>query len=110
MFKPFAITRCKTERCWSVCLEHLESGRKYWLDVFLDGKVADMNVEWNQYIFYTTDKDDMARKEFQEDCDNFDEACSEAISILESEGEVFQDTDGEWHLRKAWEGERTWTV
>lgn len=110
MFKPFAITRCKTERCWSVCLEHSESGRKYWLDAYLNEQYHDVEVEWNQYIFYNTDTDDMARKEFQEDGDNFEEACSEVICVLEKAKELFQDTDGGWYTKKKWKGEQTWTI
>ena len=110
MFKPFAIMRCKTTNCWSVCLHHIESDKKYWLDVYLNPEYQDLEVEWNQYIFYNTDHDDMERKEFQEDCDNFDEASSEVVCILEREGEVFHGEDGDWYLKNEWKGEETWRI
>jgi hypothetical protein len=41
---------------------------------------------------YMFDDDDMERKAFQENCDNFDEASSEVYCTLISEGEV-KETD-----------------
>lgn len=107
MFTPLTIIRNRSQGSWSVCLYHKESKRRYWLDVSLNEKYHDAEVEWNQYIFYLTDPDDIARKEFQEDCDNFDEACSEVISILEKRGEIFHGEDGDWYIKGAWRGEET---
>jgi hypothetical protein len=110
MFTPFAVTRCKTEGCWSICLSHEESGKKFWLDVSLDSRWADFDIDWNQYIFYLADKDDMERKEFQENDDNFEEAADLCVQILEQEGEVFHGEDGDWYIKDEWKGEQTWTI
>lgn len=109
MFIPQTIERCKTKGCWSVALLHTESGRTYWLDASLDEKYADINIEWNQYIFYLTDIEDLARKEFQEDCDNFDDACSAVLEVLESEREVFHGEDGDWYIPE-WKGVQLWNI
>ena len=73
---------------WAVQVFDEESGRYYWLDVSYDQEYKEINVDWNQYIFYNTDEDDMARKAFQENCDNFDEADSLVYWTLISECEV----------------------
>lgn len=105
MFKPYAIVRGKTKGCWSVCLLHVETGKRYWLDVCLKEEYHDFEIDWNQYIFYMTDHDDVERKAFQEDCDNADEAFSEAVNILQAEGEVFQDAEGDWYTNDEWKAE-----
>ena len=110
MFTPLTVIRNKSRGSWSVCLYHKESKRRYWLDISLDEKYHDPEVEWNQYIFYLTDKEDVARKEFQEDCDNFDEASSEVINILEAQGEIFCGEDGDWYIKGDWRGEETINV
>lgn len=96
MFTPMTLIRNKSEGSWSVCLYHNETKRRYWLDAYLSPKCKDVEVEWNQYIFYNTDSDDQARKEFQEDCDNFEEASSEVLSVLQAHGEVTQNYYGDW--------------
>ncbi len=110
MFTPSTVIRNKSTGSWSVCLYHKESKKQYWLDISLNEKYHDLEVEWNQYIFYNTDVDDMERKEFQEDSDNFDMASSEAVCILEKLGEVFLGEDGDWYLKREWEGEKTWNL
>lgn len=110
MFTPLTVIRNKTKGCWSICLYHKESKRRYWMDISLDEKYQELNVEWNQYIFYLTDSDDVARKEFQEDCDNFEAACEACYQVLEEQGEVFRGEDGDWYLKnKEWE-EKTWNL
>jgi hypothetical protein len=111
MLVPQKIARGKTKGCWSVCLLHQETGRTYWLDVSLDSRWAEFEIDWNQYIFYLSDPDDVARKEFQENCDNFEEAADLCVQILEEQGEVFHGEDGDWYLKnEEWEGEKTWTI
>lgn len=119
MFKPKRIERSKERGYWSVCLHHEESERAYWLDVHLNEKYHDPEVEWNQYIFNLTDLDDIERKAFQEDCDNFDEACSEVICTLERENEIFCGEDGDWYIcgdlvngtwSKEWKGVDSWMI
>lgn len=119
MFKPEKIGRSIERGYWSVCLYHEESGRDYWLDVHLNEEYHDPEVEWNQYIFYLADVDDIERKAFQEDCDNFDEACSEVICVLERENEIFHGEDGDWYIcgdlvngtwSGEWKGADTWMI
>ena len=73
---------------WAVQVYDEESGKYYWLDVSYDEKYHEISVDWNQYIFYNTDEDDMERKAFQEDCDNFEAADSEVYLALLNEGEI----------------------
>lgn len=119
MLKPIKISRNQSRGSWSVCLHHEESGRDYWVDVYLNEKYHDPEIDWNQYVFYLADVDDIERKGFQENCDNFDEACSEAICILEHENEIFQGEDGDWYIcgdkvdgiwNEEWKGVHTWTI
>lgn len=79
---------------WSVQVLHEESGKYYWLDVSYDELYHELDIDWNQYIFYIYNDDDMERKSFQENCDNFDAADSEVYNALLSEGEIKEtDTD-----------------
>jgi hypothetical protein len=82
------IIRDKEYGSWAVQVFHKESGRYYWLDVTYDEDYKELNIDWNQYIFYLTDEDKQARKAFQENCDNFDEADSLVYCALISEGEI----------------------
>lgn len=108
MFKALSIQRGREKNQWSVSLHHEESGKVFWVDLSLVNK--DIECDWNQYIFYNTDPDDMERKTIQEDIDNFDDAMSEAVFALQKESEVIQDEDANWLCAVAdWE-EKTWTL
>ena len=82
---------------WYVGLERTEDHLIYWVEVWIDEKYKDIEADWNQYIFYLSDEDDIHRKPVQEDNDEFDMATSEAICFLESIGEVHQDENAFWH-------------
>lgn len=110
MFTPLTLVRNKSRGSWSICLFHKDSKRRYWLDIGLDERWHELEVEWNQYIFYQTDADDMARKEFQEDCDNFEEAADACVHVLEDNGEVFLGEDGDWYIKGDWKGADTWNL
>ena len=86
------IIRDKEYGCWSVQLHDEESGKCYWMDVSYDEKYHEIDVDWNQYIFYLTDEDDCERKAFQENCYNFDEADSLVYWALLNFGEL-KETD-----------------
>lgn len=112
MLKATKIQRDKEYGSWSVQLLHKESGRYYWLDVSYDEKYHEISIDWNQYIFYLTDEDDLERKAFQENCDNFDEADSLVYSILLSEGEIKEtniDRGGLEIAVKNWQ-EKIWEI
>ena len=88
MLKATKIIRDKEYGSWAVQVYDEESGRYYWLDVNYDKVYKEINVDWNQYIFYKTDEDDMERKAFQDNCDNFDAADDEVYWALLREGEI----------------------
>lgn len=95
MLKAIKISRDKEDYgYWAVQLQDEESGKYYWMDVRYDEKYHEIDIDWNQYIFYLTDVDDLERKEFQENCDNFDMAVSAVYDALISEGEL-RETDAD---------------
>lgn len=95
MLKATKIVREDEYGEWSVQLLDSESGRHYWMDAFYNERYKDINVEWNQYIFYLTDKDELARKAFQENCENFDEAVDAVMGVL-MDTEVYRDENDEY--------------
>ena len=110
MFTPHAIERGKTPGCWGVALHHEESGKIYWMDVSLNTRDHEFEIDWNQYIFYNTDPDDMERKDFQEDAENFEEAVEACYQVLQEQKEVTVGDEGELYLKKAWKGGKSWTL
>ncbi len=64
-----------------------EGKLKVWVDVVEDSS-GELVADWNKYIFYTDNEEDMEIKSFQEDCDNFDEATSLAISYYEKKNNL----------------------
>lgn len=110
MLKATKIQRDKEYGCWSVQLFHEESGRYYWLDVSYDEDYRQIDVDWNQYIFYLSDEDDCERKAFQENCDNFEEADSEVYWTLLREGELKDTDDGYLEIAvEKWQ-EKIWEI
>ena len=67
---------------------------KAWIDVWIED--GDVQCDWNQYIFDTTDSKDMNLNKWQENVDNFDMAKSLAIEALEDAGIIRQAENGEW--------------
>lgn len=108
MLKATKIIRDKEYGSWAVQVYDEASRRYYWLDVSYDEVFGELNIDWNQYIFYNTDEDDQARKAFQENCDNFDEATSEVYHAMLSEGEI-KESGGHYKIivdewkAKSWE-------
>lgn len=56
-----------------------KKGFNVWVDVWY--KDDEIFADWNKYIFYLDDEDDVKQKEFQEDSNNFMEATEEAIDF-----------------------------
>jgi hypothetical protein len=81
---------------FSVLVEDISNQIKAWLDIAIDKVYKDVDVEWNQYIFYLDNGNDVAKREWQDDVDNFDQASSIAIYELESKGLIYQDVKGRW--------------
>ena len=109
MLKAVKIIRDKEKGSWAVQLFHKESGRYYWLDVTYDEKYKELNIDWNQYIFYNTDEDDMERKNFQENCDNFDAAISEVYAVLLSEAQIRENDEGYEIAVEKWKA-KSWEI
>ena len=84
---------------WTVKLRRTEDDSIYFVDVFIDERYKDVNADWNQYIFFTDNEEEIHREKVQEDNDEFDLATSEAICFLESIGELYQDSDAFWHCK-----------
>mgnify|MGYP007037141130 CR=1 FL=1 len=82
MFKPLVINRNRTKNSWSVCLWHEESEKRYWVDVSLDEKYHDLDIDWNQYIFYLTDVNDIFQKCCQENSNMFEWCLDLAITAV----------------------------
>jgi hypothetical protein len=56
-----------------------KKGFNVWVDVWYED--GELFADWNKYIFYSDDEDDVKQKEFQEDSNNFMEATEEAIDF-----------------------------
>lgn len=60
---------------YSVCVRENVSGELFWFDLWWGSEDSDgyreLNGDWNEYIFSTTDSRDMARKAVMEDSDFF---------------------------------------
>ncbi len=54
-----------------------KNGIEVWVDVYEQN--GELTADWNKYIFYLLDPQDVKIKEFQENCDNFMEATEIAI-------------------------------
>ena len=84
---------------FSVQLFHLSSGKYYWFDLWFD-RYGDITGDWNQYIFYLTDEDDLKRKRVQENANNYMKALNASIDFLAKHHIIEQDQDGNWHQIK----------
>lgn len=61
----------------------VQSGNlKVWVDVWKDDS-GETVADWNKYIFFTDNEDDMRIKKFQENVWNFEQATSVAITYYE---------------------------
>ena len=56
-------------------------GFNVWMDVWMDGQ--DITADWNQYIFFLDNPEDVKIRKFQGDDNNFDICSSLAISYYE---------------------------
>jgi len=65
-----------------------------WVDVWVQDD--DIRTEWNKYIFFTWDSKDVAQSAWQDNCDNFMEATSLAIEVLQRQGFISQGDDGNY--------------
>ena len=54
-----------------------------WIDIWEDGGETQMN--WNKYIFYLDNPEDVAISNFQSSCLNFDDATEVAIEFFDNQ-------------------------
>ena len=67
---------------FSVLVRDLDINMDFWVDVWYDEDYKDIRYDWNQYIFGLLNEDDVFRRDYQNDVDNFDECTSAAVSYL----------------------------
>lgn len=103
------LIRDEERNWWSVQVFDEESGRYYWMDVKYDPQYKELEIDWNQYIFYLTDEDDVARKEFQENCDNYEAAVEAVYDCLLEANEIAETDDGYELLVEKWK-EKTFEI
>ena len=68
---------------FSVLVRDLDINMDFWVDVWYDKYYKDIRYDWNQYIFGLLNEEDVSRRDYQNDPDNFDECTSAAVSYLE---------------------------
>jgi hypothetical protein len=67
-----------------------------WADYSIEDE--DISMEWNMYIFFDDNKDDMRIKKFQDNCNAYEIVSSAGISYLEEKNLITQDEDGAWFM------------
>lgn len=82
---------------WNVCIRRLQDKRLFWVDIWVDEEYNDVSGDWNQYIFITTDPEDMERQRVQNNCYEFDNAIGVAIEFLENNNEIIHNSTG-WFI------------
>ena len=58
-----------------------KQGFNVWIDISIDSDGQPLS-EWNQYIFILTDEEDVKRRDFQDDANNFMEVEETALEYL----------------------------
>lgn len=81
----------------AVTFPHSQGKRVYWLDCWIDEEYGDLCADWNQYIFFLNDSEDVHRRDFQNRTDAWEAAWCEASEALQIYGHVVQDDFGKWY-------------
>ncbi len=76
----------KIDKKGSVLIQTKES-LKIWVDVWEEGN--DIFADWNKYIFYLNDSEDLKIKKFQEEPNNYMECTSFVIEFFENNKNKF---------------------
>lgn len=81
---PVVVGHSKDENGVSVCVRTSNGKRamRFWIDLWISN--GEINYDWNQYIFHTTDEDDCLRMEMQQDCYFWERMTDEAVWYVES--------------------------
>ena len=83
--------------CFSIKLQREVDKKYYWLDVSLDERFHDVEIDWNQYIFYNSDQDDVERKAVQETGEEFEAAAECVCAAIVEKNLLAQNDCGEWY-------------
>ena len=85
---------------WSVCVADEQEQFSAWVDVWIDADYNDVMTEWNHYIFYTDNENNVWQMLHQDNDEVYDMFTSEAVCALESKGYIYQDEDGKWFVKE----------
>jgi hypothetical protein len=69
-----------------------------WIDVDVVNK--DVRAEWNKYIFYLDNPDDVFQRDEQDKIENFEAFTDTAVEYLSHIGYLNQDDKGSWSINK----------
>jgi hypothetical protein len=69
-----------------------------WVDVEVDAKFKDLDIDWNKWQFNLRDAEDVKIKQYQNSLDNCDACFSLATSYLEEQNLIYQSNKGNWFL------------
>ena len=83
---------------YSVLVEDRKNNIERWMDCWIED--GDIRLDWNQYIFSTTDPADKRAKEYQDNNIFFENVSDAAIYYLVEKGLFVQDSDGKWSYGK----------
>ena len=75
---------------------------KVWMDYSID-KDGHLEIDWNKYIFYKHNYEDMRIKSFQDDANNFMEVCSLVEQTLLNEGILLYNDEDNFSYSDEWE-------
>ena len=75
----------------------IQAGKiKAWVDVWIEKE--DVICDWNKYIFFLDEEEDVALKEWQENLENFADATNLATETLVAAQLIYQDNNAKWHI------------
>ena len=95
-FKPEAAEyNGDNETGYSVLVKDKNSDFEAWVDIWVDERNHDINKDWNQYIFDTTNNMDVDKEEIQNNDAIYDMTTSEAVNFLEEKG-ILKNEDAGW--------------
>lgn len=75
---------------------------KVWMDYEVN-KDGHLDMDWNKYIFYYDNSEDMLIKDFQENAHNYTEVCSCVEETLLNEGIILYNDEDNFSYSDEWE-------
>lgn len=92
------IVRFERSEDWiSVLVEDTKENIQTWMDVWVEDD--DLMTDWNKYIFFTEDENDMKEKKYHETDGNFEEVNDIVLEFLNNKKFIIQNDDGSWELK-----------